>query len=104
MLAVDDNYTMISMKNLVNLKKSTASSQKVADYAERIGDIRQVLVGDQKALEFYDSLTPGYQKDWARYVFSAKQEVTQDKRKAEMVDILRKGFKSRQLYQTSLKK
>ncbi|MGT2861578.1 YdeI/OmpD-associated family protein [Streptococcus gallinaceus] len=66
--------------------------------------MRQALVGNQTALNFYDSLTSGYQKDWARYVFSAKQEATQTKRKAEMVDILNKGFKTRQLYQASLKK
>ncbi|WP_318530333.1 YdeI/OmpD-associated family protein [Streptococcus sp. 20-1249] len=95
---------MISVKNLVNPKKSSAASQKVADYAERIDDIRQLLLADEAALTFYNSLTPGYQKDWARYVFSAKQEATQAKRKAEMLDILNKGFKTRQLYQTSLKK
>ncbi|MBY5033937.1 YdeI/OmpD-associated family protein [Streptococcus gallolyticus] len=104
MLAIDVNYTMISVKNLVNPKKSSAASQKVADYAERIDDIRQLLLADEAALTFYNSLTPGYQKDWARYVFSAKQEATQAKRKAEMLDILNKGFKTRQLYQTSLKK
>jgi uncharacterized protein YdeI (YjbR/CyaY-like superfamily) len=49
-------------------------------------------------LAFYKSLTPGYRKDWARYVYSAKQEETRAKRREEMKMILAAGYKSRDLY------
>lgn len=49
-------------------------------------------------LAFYQSLTPGYRKDWARYVYSAKQEATRAKRREEMKIILGAGYKSRDLY------
>ena len=39
-----------------------------------------------------------YRKDWARYVYSAKQEETIVKRREEMKMILRKGYKSRELH------
>ena len=45
-----------------------------------------------------DALAPGYQKDWARYVYSAQTQMTREKRQLEMVDILGKGYKTAQLY------
>jgi uncharacterized protein YdeI (YjbR/CyaY-like superfamily) len=49
-------------------------------------------------LAFYQSLTPGYRKDWARYVYSAVQEETREKRREEMKVILGEGYKSIDLY------
>jgi hypothetical protein len=41
----------------------------------------------------YSQLTFGYQKDWARYVYSAKRKETQDKRLLEMETVLGAGYK-----------
>ncbi|XCY66767.1 hypothetical protein ABG807_05090 [Streptococcus iniae] len=38
-----------------------------------------------------------------RYIYSAKTKATQEKRQTEMLDILKAGFKSRELYRASLK-
>ncbi len=54
-------------------------------------------------LKFFKELTPGYQRDWARYIFSAKQQSTQEKRKAQMVDILSQGYKSVDLFRQKKK-
>ncbi|WGV60089.1 YdeI/OmpD-associated family protein [Brevibacillus brevis] len=50
-------------------------------------DLRHV----PKELAFYQSLTPGYQKDWARYVYSAGQEGKRANRRAEMIAVLAEG-------------
>ena len=57
-----------------------------------------MLAEDDADLAFYDGLTPGYQKDWARYIYSAKKEETQKVRLAEMRDLTRQGFKTKELY------
>ncbi len=44
-------------------------SQCVADYADRIKDVEALLANHPNELKFYQSLTPGYQKDWARNLF-----------------------------------
>lgn len=60
--------------------------------------LRNQLAEDEAGLAFYDSLTQGYQKDWARYIYSAKKEETQRARLAEMRDLTRQGFKTKELY------
>lgn len=60
--------------------------------------VEQDLTDSAEQLAFYQSLTPGYRKDWARYVYSAVQEETREKRRAEMKKILGEGYKSIDIY------
>ncbi|WP_286185003.1 YdeI/OmpD-associated family protein [Bacillus sp. SD075] len=39
-----------------------------------ISEIEKDLQHFPDVLAFYQSLTPGYRKDWARYVYRAEQE------------------------------
>lgn len=52
---------------------------------------------------FYTNLATGYQRVWARYIYSAKQPATQEKRRLEMVDILSQGYKTKDLYRQGKK-
>ncbi len=70
---MDDVFTVIGLKREQRTKKKTVSaSQRVADYAENIKDIEALLADDPDILSFYQSLTPGYQKDWARFFIFCK--------------------------------
>ncbi|OBY78225.1 hypothetical protein BBG47_17720 [Paenibacillus sp. KS1] len=100
MVSLDDVFTVIGLKSEAKKAAKSASSKKsqcVDDYVEHVADIQAYLAGSAE-LEFYNSLTPGYQKDWARYVYSAKRKETQDKRLEEMKAILAEGYKSFDLY------
>lgn len=106
MVKLDDTFTLVGMKNDVKGKgKATkASSGNVADYEKFIPDVKEYLDAEHpKTAKFYAELTPGYQRDWARYIYSAKQPATQEKRKTEMLDILGKGHKTKNLYQQWLR-
>ena len=106
MVKLDDTFTLVGMKNDVKGKGKPikASSGNVADYEKFIPDVKQYLgEGHPDAAKLYAELTPGYQRDWARYIYSAKQAATQEKRKTEMLDILGKGHKTKNLYQQWLK-
>ena len=48
-------------------------------------------------LSFIKSLTPGYQKDWARNLFSVKQE-KHVKTSRKMIEILSQGYKTIELF------
>ena len=99
MVSMDDVFTVVGLKReKKKVKKSPATSQCVADYEENVKDIEELLVDHPNERKFYQELTPGYQRDWARYIFSAKQQKTRDKRQAQMVDILSQGYKSIDLY------
>ncbi|WP_096200321.1 YdeI/OmpD-associated family protein [Bacillus sp. FJAT-45350] len=99
MVSMDDVFTVVGLKReKKKVKKSPAASQCVADYEERVKDVEKLLTDSPKELDFYKELTPGYQRDWARYIFSAKQQKTREKRQEQMVDILSEGYKSVDLY------
>ena len=100
MVGLDDVFTVVGLKREAakSGRASTRASQRVDDYAEMVADIEEDLRDAPDLLAFYKSLTPGYRKDWARYVYSAKQEETRAKRREEMKKILAAGYKSRDLY------
>ncbi|MFC5529548.1 YdeI/OmpD-associated family protein [Cohnella yongneupensis] len=100
MVGLDDVFTVVGFK--AERRKSGAASSKpsqsVDDYVSMIPSVEQDLQDAPEALAFYQTLTPGYRKDWARYVYSAVQEDTRAKRRAEMKEILGAGYKSVDLY------
>ncbi len=99
MVALNDTFTIVGMKYLPegDVKKNTVSA-RVDDYVERIPELRSYLSNIPDILKIYDGLAPGYQKDWARYVYSTQTEATKEKRLSEMKDILKAGYKSKALY------
>ncbi|MCH7322957.1 YdeI/OmpD-associated family protein [Solibacillus sp. MA9] len=101
--SLDDTFSILGMKHAQIKPKKTASSQRVGDYEGHIPEITRFLNDYPKALSLYESLTPGYKKDWARYVFSAKKAETQTHRKQEMIQILEAGFKTKELFKKSNK-
>lgn len=104
MVSMDDVFTVVGLKReKKKVQKSSAASQCVADYEENVKDIEVLLENHPNELHFYKELTPGYQKDWARYIFSAKQQATREKRQAQMVDILSQGYKSIELFRQNKK-
>lgn len=99
MVGLNDVFTVVGLKE--EAKKagiSTATSQSVSDYISYIPELEAFLQSTPDLLKVYQALTPGYQRDWARYVYSAKQEATRVKRREEMKQLLAAGYKSKELY------
>lgn len=104
MVSMDDVFTVVGLKREKKKeKKSSSPSQCVADYQDNVQDVEKLLADYPDELKFYQDLTPGYQKDWARYIFSVKQEKTREKREVQMVDILSQGYKSIDLFRQKKK-
>ncbi|MBD1379805.1 YdeI/OmpD-associated family protein [Metabacillus arenae] len=100
MVGLDDVFTVVGLKEDSRNKNRTSSkaSQCVDDYIKMIPDVEKDLQDTPDLLAFYQSLTQGYRKDWARFVYSAKQEATKAKRREEMKMVLSGGYKSMDLY------
>ncbi|WP_314061596.1 YdeI/OmpD-associated family protein [uncultured Vagococcus sp.] len=101
MVKLDDYFTIVGLKYLPIRKKNTATSQKVKDYATFVPELQQRLEANPDILNLFNELTVGYQRNWARYIYSAKQLTTQVKRFEEMQTIIPLGYKSKDLYQQS---
>ncbi|PFK31236.1 hypothetical protein COI93_21355 [Bacillus cereus] len=104
MVSMDDVFTVVGLKReQKKAKKTSAASQCVSDYVENIKDVERLLADHPNELQFYQDLTPGYQKDWARHIFSAKQQKTREKRVRQMVEILSQGYKTIDLFRRKKK-
>ncbi|MCP3027170.1 YdeI/OmpD-associated family protein [Halobacillus sp. A5] len=99
MVSMDEVFTVVGLKRQKKKAgKSSAASQCIADYENQVEDVKALLAEHPNELAFYEKLTPGYQKDWARQIFSAKQEKTREKRRQQMVEVLGQGYKTLDLY------
>ncbi|WP_160722906.1 YdeI/OmpD-associated family protein [Bacillus sp. USDA818B3_A] len=101
MVSLNDVFTVVGLKSTpkkTGKAASSKSSQCVDDYINNVVDIKQYLQKNEELLNKYNGLTPGYQKDWARYVYSAKRKETQEKRLLEMETVLGEGYKTIELY------
>jgi len=80
MVALDDLFTVVGLKEDSKNKNrpSAKPSQRVDDYVHYIPEVERDLENHPELLAFFRSLSPGYRKDWARYIYSAKQEATRE--------------------------
>jgi hypothetical protein len=104
MVSMDDVFTVVGLKREIKkATKTSPTSQSVVDYKGKEKDVEAILADHPSELNFYQSLTPGYRRDWARYIYSAKQQKTRDKRSKQMVDILSQGYKTIDLFRMKKK-
>ncbi|MFB9326663.1 YdeI/OmpD-associated family protein [Paenibacillus aurantiacus] len=102
MVGLNDVFTVVGFKfDKRAAAPSAKPSQSVDDYIAMIPSIEQDLQDAPELLAFYQSLTPGYRKDWARFVYGVVQESTRAKRREEMKHILGQGYKTADLYRRS---
>lgn len=78
-------------------------SRNLADYEAMIPQVAELLVDEPALQAFFLGLTPGYQREWARYLFGVKADATQTKHLAEMKQIFAAGYKSKRGYTTAMK-
>lgn len=105
MVALDETYTVVGMKEATKLKiKGVKKNNPSADeYADYVPQVVAFLADKGDLATFYSNLATGYQRVWARYIYSAKQAATQEKRRLEMVDILSQGYKTKEHFRQGKK-
>lgn len=104
MLGYNDEFTLLEVKKILNYKPKNTVSKQGSDYLQYIPEVENYLEKDQVAYDFYQSLSPGYRKDWAVYIFSTKNADTKAKHFEECLNLLKQGHKNMTLYRQSLKK
>lgn len=103
MVGLDDTYTVLGLKHTDETRSSTGPSQSVRDYLDRIDEVKELLQDKPEFLALFSALTPGYQRDWARHIFSTENPDTRAKRLEETARILSLGYKSLNLYRQAQK-
>ncbi|MFA5719539.1 MAG: YdeI/OmpD-associated family protein [Acholeplasmataceae bacterium] len=90
MASFDKDYTLLGTKKDVKRQKR---HQDKTDYSLYIQNLKENLTSH--ALVFYNTLPKGYQTNWARYVYSAKQQKTKDRRLKETNELLEQHIKTK---------
>ena len=103
LVAFNKVFTVIGFKYDRKKKSDRPPIQRVEDYVERIPEIRKHFEANQETTELFANLTPGYQREWARHVFSVKNVTTLNKRFKEMENVLKQGYKSMDAYRRRIK-
>lgn len=97
LISINEDFSCMGANKNLN-KKTAKPSQCVDDYIDKIPSLAEELSQNQEALAIFNNLTFGYQKGWARYVYSVKREETKNKRLATTIDALLKNCKSIDMY------
>ncbi len=104
MLGYNDQFTLLEIKKELNYKAKNTVSTRKEDYIHLIPEVEKLIEKNASALAFYKTLSPGYRKDWAVHIFSAKTDETKNKRIEETIHLLNQGFKNMTLYRQSKNK
>jgi len=70
----------------------------LSTFEPMIPQVAALLADDAQLTNFFNDLTVGYQREWARYIFGAKAEDTKQRHIADMRTILAAGYKSKRAY------
>ena len=74
------------------------AQRPLAEYTKDIPAVAELLADQPKMQAFFNALSPGYQREWARFIFGAAAEATKQKHIAVMVQVFEAGYKSKRAY------
>lgn len=70
----------------------------LSEYEVDIPAVAELLANDPTMADFFNALTPGYQREWARFIFGAKAEATKQRHIEQMKTVFQAGYKSKRAY------
>ncbi|KRK47881.1 YdeI/OmpD-associated family protein [Secundilactobacillus kimchicus] len=74
------------------------AQKPLSEYEQNIPDVAQLLSDDATMQQFFNALTPGYQREWARFIFGTATEATKQRHIDQMKTVFNAGFKSKRAY------
>lgn len=82
---------------------TVVATKSLADYEVDIPKVAALLAAEPALSYFFKTLTTGYQREWAKFIFGAKAEATKLKHIEEMKTVLAAGYKSKRGYASAMK-
>lgn len=70
----------------------------LSSFEPLIPQVADLLSDDPQLAQFFTALTPGYQREWARFIFGTKAEATKQRHIAVMRTVFAAGYKSKRAY------
>ncbi|MFB9768935.1 YdeI/OmpD-associated family protein [Lactiplantibacillus modestisalitolerans] len=73
-------------------------AEPLSAYERFIPEVAPLLADTPDLAQFFTDLTPGYQREWARFIFGAKAEATKQRHIDVMKTVFKAGYKSKRAY------
>lgn len=70
----------------------------LAAYTVDIPKVAALLADQPQMQAFFNALTPGYQREWARFIFGVASDATKQAHIAKMLTVFEAGYKSKRAY------
>lgn len=80
------------------------AQKPLSEYEPFIPAVADLLADDPEMQTFFNALTPGYQREWARFIFGAAAEATKQRHIEAMKTVFKAGYKSKRAYDSRDKK
>ncbi|MEO3731414.1 YdeI/OmpD-associated family protein [Lactiplantibacillus plantarum] len=74
------------------------STAPLSSFGKNIPAVTELLAVDAELQTFFVALTPGYQREWARFIFGTKAQATKERHIEVMKTVFRAGYKSKRAY------
>ncbi|XSE68081.1 YdeI/OmpD-associated family protein [Lactiplantibacillus plantarum] len=74
------------------------STAPLSSFEKNIPAVTELLAVDAELQTFFVALTPGYQREWARFIFGTKAQATKERHIEVMKMVFRAGYKSKRAY------
>ncbi|MBO9165200.1 YdeI/OmpD-associated family protein [Lactiplantibacillus pentosus] len=74
------------------------STAPLSSFEKDIPAVAALLAEDADMAALFTALTPGYQREWARFIFGTKAEATKQRHIDVMKTVFRAGYKSKRAY------
>ncbi|MCI1283452.1 MAG: YdeI/OmpD-associated family protein [Lacticaseibacillus songhuajiangensis] len=78
-------------------------AKPLSEYEDDIPAVAALLAGQPQMQAFFNALTPGYQREWARFIFGTASDATKQRHIDKMLIVFAAGYKSKRAYDSRSK-
>lgn len=78
-------------------------AKPLSEYEADIPAVTALLAPKPEMQAFFTALTPGYQREWARFIFGTASAATKQRHIAKMEEVFAAGYKSKRAYDSRAK-
>lgn len=78
-------------------------AKPLSEYEQDIPAVAELLENQPEMQSFFTALTPGYQREWARFIFGTASAATKQRHIEKMIEVFGAGFKSKRAYDSRKK-
>lgn len=75
----------------------------LSEYEDDIPAVAALLADQPQMQAFFNALTPGYQREWARFIFGTASDATKQRHIDKMLAVFAAGYKSKRAYDSRSK-